>query len=182
MTRFVIHHIDEIRDVARSFIEAMGDSTVFAFRGSMGVGKTTFIKALCEELGIDDVINSPTFAIINEYGPMADGRSVYHFDFYRINKPEEAFDFGYEDYVYGDALCFIEWPEKIEDLLPPDTVDVYIEEQPDGSRLITMKRSLTVRFYVTCRYLYRFLFVCPFRNTLGWGGGMPVALVFRDAK
>ena len=88
MTRFVIHHIDEIRDVARSFIEAMGDSTVFAFRGSMGVGKTTFIKALCEELGIDDVINSPTFAIINEYGPMADGRSVYHFDFYRINKPE----------------------------------------------------------------------------------------------
>lgn len=72
MTRFVIHHIDEIRDVARSFIEAMGDSTVFAFRGSMGVGKTTFIKALCEELGIDDVINSPTFAIINEYG--ADGR------------------------------------------------------------------------------------------------------------
>ena len=71
---------------------------------------------------------------------MADGRSVYHFDFYRINKPEEAFDFGYEDYVYGDALCFIEWPEKIEDLLPPDTVEVYIEEQPDGSRLITMKR------------------------------------------
>ena len=71
MTRFVIHHIEEIRDVARSFIEAMGDSTVFAFRGSMGVGKTTFIKALCEELGIDDVINSPTFAIINEYGPMA---------------------------------------------------------------------------------------------------------------
>ena len=118
MMQFVIHHIEEIR-----------------------AGKTTFIKALCEEMGIDDVINSPTFAIINEYGPMADGRSVYHFDFYRINKPEEAFDFGYEDYVYGDALCFIEWPEKIEDLLPPDTVDVYIEEQPDGSRLITMKRS-----------------------------------------
>ncbi len=141
MAQFTIHHLDEIRQVARAFIDAMGDSTVFAFRGTMGAGKTTFIKALCEELGVDDVINSPTFAIINEYGPTTDGRSIYHFDFYRINKPEEAFDFGYEDYIYSDALCFIEWPEKIEKLLPPDTVDVYIEEQPDGSRRVTMIQS-----------------------------------------
>ena len=141
MAQFTIHHLDEIRQVARAFIDAMGDSTVFAFRGTMGAGKTTFIKALCEELGVDDVINSPTFAIINEYGPTTDGRSIYHFDFYRINKPEEAFDFGYEDYIYRDALCFIEWPEKIEELLPPDTVDVYIEEQPDGSRRVTMIQS-----------------------------------------
>lgn len=141
MAQFTIHHLDEIRQVARAFIDAMGSSTVFAFRGTMGAGKTTFIKALCEELGVDDVINSPTFAIINEYGPTKDGRSIYHFDFYRINKPEEAFDFGYEDYIYSGALCFIEWPEKIEELLPPDTVDVCIEEQPDGSRRVTMIQS-----------------------------------------
>ncbi len=139
MKEFTIHHLDEIREVARRFLDAMDDRTVFAFRGTMGAGKTTFIKALCEELGVQDVINSPTFAIVNEYGPTDDGRLIYHFDFYRINKPEEAYDFGYEDYIYSDALCFIEWPEKIEELLPPDTVNVYLEEQPDGSRRVVME-------------------------------------------
>lgn len=139
MKEFTIHHFDEIREVARRFLDAMDDRTVFAFRGTMGAGKTTFIKALCEELGVQDVINSPTFAIVNEYGPTDDGRLIYHFDFYRINKPEEAYDFGYEDYIYSDALCFIEWPEKIEELLPPDTVNVYLEEQPDGSRRVVME-------------------------------------------
>lgn len=139
MKEFTIHHLDEIREVARRFLDAMDDRTVFAFRGTMGAGKTTFIKALCEELGVQDVINSPTFAIVNEYGPTVDGRLIYHFDFYRINKPEEAYDFGYEDYIYSDALCFIEWPEKIEELLPPDTVNVYLEEQPDGSRRVVME-------------------------------------------
>lgn len=139
MKEFTIHHLDEIREVARRFLDAMDDRTVFAFRGTMGAGKTTFIKALCEELGVQDVINSPTFAILNEYGPTDDGRLIYHFDFYRINKPEEAYDFGYEDYIYSDALCFIEWPEKIEELLPPDTVNVYLEEQPDGSRRVVME-------------------------------------------
>lgn len=139
MKEFTIHHLDEIREVARRFLDAMDNRTVFAFRGTMGAGKTTFIKALCEELGVQDVINSPTFAIVNEYGPTDDGRLIYHFDFYRINKPEEAYDFGYEDYIYSDALCFIEWPEKIEELLPPDTVNVYIEEQPDGSRRVVME-------------------------------------------
>lgn len=139
MKEFTIHHLDEIREVARRFLDAMENRTVFAFRGTMGAGKTTFIKALCEELGVQDVINSPTFAIVNEYGPTDDGRLIYHFDFYRINKPEEAYDFGYEDYIYSDALCFIEWPEKIEELLPPDTVNVYLEEQPDGSRRVVME-------------------------------------------
>lgn len=139
MKEFTIHHLDEIREVARRFLDAMDDRTVFAFRGTMGAGKTTFIKALCEELGVQDVINSPTFAIVNEYGPTDDGRLIYHFDFYRINKPEEAYDFGYEDYIYSDALCFIEWPEKIEELLPPDTVNVYLEEQSDGSRRVVME-------------------------------------------
>ncbi len=140
MAQFVIHGLDDLPAAARSFIAAMGDSSVFAFRGAMGAGKTTFIKAVCEELGVSDVVNSPTFAIINEYGPIADGRPIYHFDFYRIDKPEEAFDFGYEEYVYSDALCFIEWPEKIESLLPTGYVNVYIESRSDDSRVVVMER------------------------------------------
>lgn len=129
--------LDRINDAAKQFIEKMGDNTVFAFRGDMGAGKTTFIKAICEQLGVEDVINSPTFAIVNEYRS-GSGELIYHFDFYRINKPEEAYDFGYEDYFYSGALCFIEWPEKVEDLLPPDSVDVFIEESDNGSRVLTM--------------------------------------------
>ena len=101
----------------------------------MGAGKTTFIKALCEELGVTDVVNSPTFAIINEYA--AGKEKIYHFDFYRINKPEEALDFGYEDYFYSGSFCFVEWPEKIADLLPQDTLKLYITEEADGSREIS---------------------------------------------
>lgn len=129
--------LDRINDAAKQFVEKMGDNTVFAFRGDMGAGKTTFIKAICEQLGVEDVINSPTFAIVNEYRS-GSGELIYHFDFYRINKPEEAYDFGYEDYFYSGALCFIEWPEKVEDLLPTDSVDVFIEETDNGSRVLTM--------------------------------------------
>ncbi|MDD2798945.1 MAG: tRNA (adenosine(37)-N6)-threonylcarbamoyltransferase complex ATPase subunit type 1 TsaE [Bacteroidales bacterium] len=132
-----INHLDEIKEAARTFINQMGDNTVFAFRGSMGAGKTTFIKAICEELGVEDTINSPTFAIVNEYRSIS-GELIYHFDFYRINKIEEAFDFGYEDYFYSGALCFIEWPEKIEDLLPRNCVQVEINETLSSSRLVTM--------------------------------------------
>ena len=121
---------------ARTFIAAMGDNTVFAFYGKMGAGKTTFIKAVCEELGVTDVINSPTFAIVNEYRSDTTGELIYHFDFYRIKKLEEVYDMGYEDYFYSGALCFIEWPELIEDLLPGNTVNVYIEETENGSRMI----------------------------------------------
>ena len=130
-----INGLDTIRSAARQFIENIGSSRVFAFYGKMGAGKTTFVKALCEELGCDDVITSPTFAIVNEY---TDGEQqpVYHFDFYRIKKLEEVYDMGYEEYFYSGALCLIEWPELIEDVLPDDTVRVTIEEQADGSRLL----------------------------------------------
>ena len=132
-----INGLDTIRSAARQFIENIGSSRVFAFYGKMGAGKTTFVKALCEELGCDDVITSPTFAIVNEY---TDGEQqpVYHFDFYRIKKLEEVYDMGYEEYFYSGALCLIEWPELIEDVLPDDTVRVTIEEQADGSRLLTL--------------------------------------------
>lgn len=138
MTEITINGLDSIRDAAKAFIEAMDDRTVFAFYGDMGAGKTTFIKAICEELGVEDVINSPTFAIVNEYRSNSD-ELIYHFDFYRINKVEEAYDFGYEDYLYSGALCFIEWPEKIEELLPSDIVNVTIKENEDGTRTVSVK-------------------------------------------
>jgi tRNA threonylcarbamoyladenosine biosynthesis protein TsaE len=99
---------------------------VFAFYGKMGAGKTTFIKVISFVLGAMDVVQSPSFAIINEYRT-AKGESLFHFDFYRIRKPEEVFDIGYEDYLYSGAYCFIEWPELVEDLLPGDTVKVKIK-------------------------------------------------------
>ena len=115
---------------------AMGDTTVFAMYGKMGAGKTTFTKAVCECLGVEDVINSPTFAIVNEYRSDS-SELIYHFDFYRIKKLEEVYDMGYEDYFYSGALCFIEWPELVEELLPGNTVKVTIEENEDGSRTVS---------------------------------------------
>ena len=121
----------------------IGEHRVFAFYGSMGAGKTTFVKAICEELGVEDVITSPTFAIINEYSlsslhsPLSTD-IIYHFDFYRIKKLEEVYDMGYEDYFYSGALCFIEWPELIEELLPEDAVKVSISENADGTRTVTL--------------------------------------------
>ncbi|CDE86558.1 putative nucleotide-binding protein [Prevotella sp. CAG:891] len=129
-----IHSLDDIRTAAKAFIEQMDQSTVFAFYGKMGAGKTTFIKAVCEELGVSDVVNSPTFSIVNEYRSDDTGELIYHFDFYRIQKIDEVYDMGYEDYFYSGALCFIEWPELIEDLLPGDVVKVTIEENEDGTR------------------------------------------------
>lgn len=138
MTTIEIKSLDTIADAATEFIKQMGDNTVFAFHGEMGAGKTTFIKAICEKLGVDDVINSPTFAIINEYRSDS-GELIYHFDFYRINKEEEAFDFGYEDYFYSGCICFIEWPERIESLLPHDTVHVTVKEVEEGQRQVTVR-------------------------------------------
>ncbi|MBR1448142.1 MAG: tRNA (adenosine(37)-N6)-threonylcarbamoyltransferase complex ATPase subunit type 1 TsaE [Prevotella sp.] len=131
-----IENLEQIREAAREFISLIGDRHVFAFYGKMGAGKTTFVKAICEELGVEDVITSPTFAIVNEYE--VGESSIYHFDFYRIKKLEEVYDMGYEDYFYSGALCFIEWPELIEELLPQDAVRVTIEEQPDGTRRVTL--------------------------------------------
>ena len=126
-----IENIDQIRTAAREFIEkVLPEHSVIAFYGAMGAGKTTFIKALCEELGVTDEVTSPTFAIVNEYG-----QNVFHFDFYRIKRLEEVYDLGYEDYFYRkDALCLIEWPELIEELLPDDTLRVEISEEADGTR------------------------------------------------
>ena len=131
-----IDNIDSIREAARQFVAATGENTVFAFYGKMGAGKTTFIKAVCEELGVEDVITSPTFAIVNEYRSDTTGELIYHFDFYRIKKIEEVYDMGYEDYFYSGVLCFIEWPELIEELLPEEAVKVTIEENADGSRIV----------------------------------------------
>ena len=132
-----IENIENIREAARECVANIGESTVFAFYGKMGAGKTTFIKAVCEELGVEDVITSPTFAIVNEYRSETSGELIYHFDFYRVKKIEEVYDMGFEDYFYSGALCFIEWPELCEEVLPEDTVKVTIEETPDSSRLIS---------------------------------------------
>ena len=127
---------DDLPDVAEAIIEALGRRTVVAFRGEMGAGKTTLIREICDRLGVADTVTSPTFAIINEYKDRGH-RPVYHFDFYRINRIEEAFDFGYEEYFYSGNLCLVEWPEKIEQLMPAEGVmTVLIDVTGDDSRLL----------------------------------------------
>ena len=132
----LIFGLENIEENARTFIDNMGGNTVFAFYGKMGAGKTTFTKALCEALGVQDVINSPTFAIVNEY-EAGNGEPIYHFDFYRIKRISEAYDIGVDDYFYSGSLCFIEWPELVEEILPEETVKVTIEETPDGKRRVS---------------------------------------------
>ncbi|EHO74965.1 hypothetical protein HMPREF9140_00008 [Prevotella micans F0438] len=136
----IIKSLDQIEQAARIFVQNIGTRKVFAFYGKMGAGKTTFIKAVCRALGVEDVITSPTFAIVNEYTD-ATGSPVFHFDFYRIKKLEEVYDMGYEDYFYSHNLCFLEWPELIEDILPDDAVRVSIEELPDGCRRLTISEK-----------------------------------------
>ena len=154
MNKFKIQNTEGLPEAARQFVEAMGDKRIFAFYGKMGAGKTTFIKAICEALGVEDTVTSPTFAIVNEYMtpqpplggdnnskefPLKGVRgSVYHFDFYRIKNLREAYDIGCEEYFYSGSPCFIEWPELIEELLPEDTVKVSIDVQEDGSRTVTL--------------------------------------------
>ena len=137
MLEIKIKSLDGIADAARQFVDAMGENKVFAMFGPMGVGKTTFVKAVCEILGVEDIITSPTFAIVNEYRTNT-GDQIFHFDFYRIRKVEEVYDMGYEDYVYSGAVCFLEWPELIEELLPEDAVRVTLSEEEDGTRTITL--------------------------------------------
>ncbi|MCI6118553.1 MAG: tRNA (adenosine(37)-N6)-threonylcarbamoyltransferase complex ATPase subunit type 1 TsaE [Prevotella sp.] len=132
-----IENLEKISEAAHDFVANIGENTVFAFYGKMGAGKTTFVKAVCEELGVDEVITSPTFSIVNEYRSATTDELIYHFDFYRIKKIEEVYDMGFEDYFYSGALCFIEWPELVEEVLPDDAVKVSIEEQADGSRTVT---------------------------------------------
>ncbi len=132
-----INGIENIKSAAKEFLDGTRNYHVFAFYGKMGAGKTTFIKAICECMGVEDVITSPTFAIVNEYSSYTTGDTVYHFDFYRIKKIDEVYDLGYEEYFYSGSTCFIEWPELIEDLLPENTLKVYIEEREDGARVVS---------------------------------------------
>ncbi|MBQ1673597.1 MAG: tRNA (adenosine(37)-N6)-threonylcarbamoyltransferase complex ATPase subunit type 1 TsaE [Bacteroidales bacterium] len=125
MTEIIINGTQDLPRAARVFLDHIGDSRVIAFYGSMGAGKTTFITALCEALGVRDVVNSPTFTIVNEYRDGA-GEPVYHFDFYRINRLSEALDIGLYEYFDSGALCLVEWPEMIEELLPEDVLKVQI--------------------------------------------------------
>ncbi len=132
----IVKSLEELEGVAEELLKHFNEDRVFAFYGKMGAGKTTFIQAICRKLGSDDNVTSPTFALINEYNT-AGKDSIFHFDFYRINDLEEAFDLGYEDYVYSGSYCLIEWPEMIESLLPEKHVEVKIEVQEDDSRLIS---------------------------------------------
>ena len=127
--------LDNLPSAAKTFIDAIGGHRVFAFVGDMGAGKTTFISEVCRLLGADDDSGSPTFSIVNEYLDKS-GKPIYHFDFYRLEYPEEALDIGVEDYFYSGHLCLIEWPERIGSLLPEEAVTVNISENPDGTRSI----------------------------------------------
>lgn len=139
MNTLRISSLDDIDIAAKKFIELMGDETVYAFYGEMGAGKTTFINALCRALGVeDDTTNSPSFSIINEYRSDTTAELIYHFDLYRLENLEEAFDIGVEDYFDSGALCLLEWPERIEDILPDDTVKVEIIVNDDGSRSLNI--------------------------------------------
>lgn len=127
---------DDLRKVAKNLLLEYNDNTIFAFYGKMGAGKTTFIQAICRELGSADNITSPTFAIVNEYSAR-NNKLIYHFDFYRIKDISEAFDLGYEDYFYSDNYCFIEWPERIEQLLPENVIRIEIIAGSDNTRTIS---------------------------------------------
>jgi len=130
-----IQSLKTINLVAQKFIDQIGDRTVFAFNGKMGAGKTTFIKSICEMMGVKETVNSPTFSIVNEY-EAADGRIIYHFDCYRINKIQEALDLGAEEYLYSGNLCFIEWSENLAPILPDSLVNVDIVESENGTRKV----------------------------------------------
>ncbi|HOG36507.1 MAG TPA: tRNA (adenosine(37)-N6)-threonylcarbamoyltransferase complex ATPase subunit type 1 TsaE [Paludibacteraceae bacterium] len=136
---FTIKSLKQLPEAAKWFVQDMGNDTLFSFEGVMGAGKTTFIKAICEELGVRDVVNSPTFAIINEY-TSGEGCPIYHFDFYRIKSPQEAIDFGLNDYLYSKNLCFMEWAQEVETLLPDHYVKVLIVENVRGERVVTLKK------------------------------------------
>ncbi|MDR1983369.1 MAG: tRNA (adenosine(37)-N6)-threonylcarbamoyltransferase complex ATPase subunit type 1 TsaE [Prevotellaceae bacterium] len=132
-----IPDLTKLSDAVSVLLGEIGSKRIVAFYGKMGVGKTTIIKEICRQIDVTDVVNSPTFALVNEYH-CSDGKSVFHFDFYRINELDEAYDLGYEEYFYSNNLCLIEWAEKIEPLLPEDAVAVKIEETHNGKRVITI--------------------------------------------
>ena len=135
MKAITIPSLQELDDAAARFLEQAGSPSVIAFSGEMGAGKTSFIQALCRNLGVEREVNSPTFSIVNEYFT-TDGNSIFHFDLYRIEKPGELFDMGYEEYFYSGSLCLIEWPEKARDLIPGDALWVHILIVENEARLL----------------------------------------------
>ena len=136
-----ISSLDDLQRAAHEFVSLMDDSTVYAFYGDMGAGKTTFIAALCRELGVtDDVTNSPSFSIVNEYRSDTTAELIYHFDLYRLENLDEALDMGIEDYFDSGALCLLEWPERVEELLPDDAVRVKIYVNDDDSRTLQLTK------------------------------------------
>ena len=137
MTEIIISSLDKIADAAQEFVSQIGEKRVFAFYGVMGAGKTTFIKAVCDQLGVNDAVTSPTFAIVNEYNSQMG--PIYHFDFYRIKRASEVLDIGFDDYIYSGNLCLMEWPELIEDFLPEETTIVKIMEIENGMRKIIIE-------------------------------------------
>ena len=140
MKTIAIESLESIDAAAKEFAQALGENRIVAFYGSMGAGKTTFISALCKYFGVEDDVCSPTFTIVNEYRA-ADGDSIFHFDFYRIDSLKEAVDIGFEEYLYSGSLCLIEWPEKVEQLLPQETMNVRITATGDDSRIIEIENN-----------------------------------------
>ena len=135
-----ISGLSVLPEAASKLLEALGDRHVVAFFGDMGAGKTTLIKAICDKLEVTDATSSPSFGLINEYSS-DDGLTVYHFDFYRIRNLEEVYDLGYEEYLYSGHYCFMEWPEKIESLLPENTARVYIRVDQNDARTVELKKG-----------------------------------------
>ncbi len=133
--QLTIHKLANIEEIAKKFLEINSGRKIFAFYGEMGAGKTTFIKAICAGLNSTDIVTSPTFTLVNEY-LTEDGDSLYHFDFYRIKKIEEAYDFGFEEYLDSGKFCFIEWPEKVDSLLPSSVCNVKMSVNNDSSRTL----------------------------------------------
>lgn len=137
MQTIVISSLQDLPRAARVFLQSLDERRLVAFYGAMGAGKTTFIKAVCDALGVTDVVNSPTFAIVNEYYSERLAENVFHFDFYRIRHADEVRDLGFDDYLRSGCFCLMEWPELVEDLLPDDIVRVTLSELPDGSRSLS---------------------------------------------
>ena len=136
---FYIKDINELSLVAKNIIDFTIPKRKFAFYGNMGVGKTTLIKALSLHLGVQDIVNSPTFSIINEYVTFKDEK-IYHFDFYRVKNEEEAYDIGYEEYFFNSSYCFIEWPDKVKSLISDDMIKVFISQDDNNNRIIKVRK------------------------------------------
>ncbi len=136
----IVFELSEIEQAAHQFVEALNPLGIVAFHGTMGAGKTTFIRAVCQELGVRDTVTSPTFAIVNEYS--SPQGAVYHFDFYRLRRAQEALDIGLDEYLQSGRPCLMEWPELIQDFLPEETVNVEISENPDGTRTVEFLKGI----------------------------------------